>query len=141
MSAPLAWLILGLLILGAEMLLGTIYLLSLFVGALGGVVTAFFDFSLTAQCSVAAVLTILGVIVAYYFRSHINKLHDNNTDVNNLDEGQMVCVSKVLDDGTAQVQYRGTTWIAFCNEQKLSEGVWFIKRIDGTRLILSHKQE
>ncbi len=141
MSAPLIWLILGLLILGAEMLLGTIYLLALFIGALGGVLAALFDFSLTTQCTLSGILTILGVIIAYYSRSHIKKLHGKKSDLNNLDEGQLVCVNKVLENGTAQVSYRGTIWIAYCQNQKLSEGVWFIDRIDGTRLILSHKQE
>ncbi len=135
MSYYLIWLIVALVILGCEMMLGTIYLLAFTAGALAACGCALLDFSLTSQCTVAAVVIVFGVVIALYFRRHLRKLTPD-TQCDNLDKGQIVTVEKVNEDGSAKVNYRGTIWTAFAKEGSLERGIYKIEHIEGTRLIL-----
>lgn len=135
MSDYLIWLIVALVILGSEMMLGTIYLLAFSAGALAACVCALFGLTLTAQFTVAALVIVLGVIIALYFRRNIRKLTPN-TQCDNLDKGQIVSVTKVNEDGSAKVNYRGTSWTAYADNGSLECGVYKIERVEGTRLIL-----
>ncbi len=135
MSDYLIWLIVALVILGSEMMLGTIYLLAFTAGALAACVCALFGLTLTAQFTVAALVIVLGVIIALYFRRNLRKLTPN-TQCDNLDKGQIVSVTKVNEDGSAKVNYRGTSWTAYADNGSLECGVYKIERVEGTRLIL-----
>lgn len=135
MSDYLIWLIVALVILGCEMMLGTIYLLAFSAGALSACVCALVGLSLTTQFTVAAAVIVLGVIAALYFRRNIRKLSPN-TQCDNLDKGQTVSVATVNADGSAKVNYRGATWTAYALEGELQKGVYKIDRVEGTRLIL-----
>lgn len=59
-----------------------------------------------------------------------------NTQCDNLDKGQIVNVTSVNEDGSAKVNYRGTTWTAYADNGSLECGVYKIDRVEGTRLIL-----
>ena len=45
-------------------------------------------------------------------------------------------VTKVNEDGSAKVNYRGTSWTAYADNGSLECGVYKIERVEGTRLIL-----
>ena len=139
MSAPLIWLIVALCLLGAEMLLGTIYLLAVFVGALAGAAAAHLGCGLTAQCSCAGVLTVLGVICFWFLKNRSGKSGARRDD-DDLDAGQRVEVREVGADGSAVVTYRGARWRAEGAEGPLTAGVRYIERIEGTTLILRDKR-
>lgn len=135
MSLYIVWLVLAFIILGVEMLVGSIYLLALFVGGLCGSLIAFLDGSLTLQASACAIVSIAGVIVAFYFKLKYRCKDKKAT--NNLDKGNQVFVDIVNPDGSALVKYRGAMWTAFDKDnQKLESGYYLIDRIDGTRLLL-----
>ena len=91
--------------------------------------------SLTSQFTIAAIVIVLGVVIALYFRRNLRKLTPN-TQCDNLDKGQIVNVSSVNDDGSAKVNYRGTSWTAYADNGSLECGVYKIDRVEGTRLIL-----
>ena len=140
MSAYLVWLILALVILGCEMMLGSIYLIACAAGAFCACIFALCDFSIAMQCSAAAVVTIAGVIAAIYFRRRLRTTLTPNKSADNLDKGQLVNVNEILKDGSARVSYRGALWTAYADNGSLHEGVYSVDRIDGTRLILSEKK-
>lgn len=74
MSDYLIWLIVALVILGCEMMLGTIYLLAFGAGALAACISALFGLSLTSQFTIAAMVIVLGVVIALYFRKNLKNL-------------------------------------------------------------------
>ena len=136
MDAYLIWLILALVLLGAEMMLSTIYLLACTSGWVASCITAVLGGNFTSQCYILAIVTIVGVIIAYTYRRKIRKLSPN-TDCNDLDKGQRVVVEDVLTDGSAKVNYRGALWTAYLNEGNLTKGTYFVEKVEGTRLILT----
>ena len=136
MDNYLIWLILGLVLLGVEMMIGSIYLLALVAGCAIACIFAFMGTTFTAQCIIAAVVAIAGVIAAFIFRRNIRKKLTPKQDCDNLDKGQIITVEKIDSDGGATVSYRGSLWKAFAKEGKLEAGIYHIEKVDGTRLIL-----
>ena len=136
MDNYLIWLILGLVLLGVEMMIGSIYLLALVAGCAIACIFAFMGTTFTVQCIIAAVVAIAGVITAFIFRRNIRKKLTPNQDCDNLDKGQIITVEKIDSDGGATVSYRGSLWKAFAKEGKLEAGIYHIEKVDGTRLIL-----
>ena len=134
-SLTVIWLCLALLLMGVEMLIGTLYLLALALGALGAALCAFLDLSLTVQCLVAAMLTIGGAFLAHVYRSRRSTDH---LAVSDLDAGHTVTVKTVRDDGSATVSYRGASWTARSKDgTSLTPGIYTIARIDGNTLLLT----
>lgn len=135
MLSPTAlWFIAFLVLLIAEMGLGTIYLLALACGALSACLCAFLGLSLTLQLSVAGIVTIIASFIAYLFRSRRKNFGKN---FENLDKGQKVSVKTVQDDGSSQVFYRGASWRAQSAEgHALVPGVYQIDSIVGQTLKL-----
>lgn len=136
METYLVWMILALVLLGVEMMIGSIYLLALVAGCAAACTFAFVDISFTTQCTIAAVVAVLGVIAAYVFRRKIRKNLTPNQDCDNLDKGQLISVEKIDKDGGATVNYRGAQWKAYAKEGTLETGLYHIEKIEGTRLIL-----
>ncbi len=137
MDEYLIWLILALVLLGCEMMVGSIFLLAFVAGSAAACIAALVGTSFTVQCTTAAVITIIGVVLAIIFRRNIRQKLTPNQDVDNLDKGQLISVKEVAEDGSATVDYRGAKWKAFLKEGTLEPGLYHIEKIDGTRLILS----
>ncbi len=137
MAPYLVWIIVAMALLGAEMMLGTIYLLAFVAGAAAACTVSFMTESFATQLSVAAVVSIAGVILALIFRRKLRKNLTPNQECDNLDEGKTVSVTKVEADGTARVNYRGAQWTATAHEGILEIGQYHILKVDGTRLILT----
>jgi membrane protein implicated in regulation of membrane protease activity len=136
MSVYLIWLILALVLLGVEMMLGTIYLLAFVAGAVASCIFAILDFSITTQCTVGSLVIIAGVVTAFLFRRNIRNKLTPNKECDDLDKGQLVFVENVEKDGSAKVNYRGTTWTAYAQDGTLEKGQYKIQKVEGTRLIL-----
>ena len=140
MSAQAIWIIVALGVLGAEMLLGTLYLLAVFLGCLAATICAYLDCTFTLQCLAAGLVTALGTIGALLMRRRLRALNRNtDPDSNDLDKGQRIRVEEVTADGLARVSYRGTTWTAEAEQGQLSPGTWVIAKVRGPRLILREK--
>ena len=100
------WWILATLLVGAELLSGTFYLLAVGIAfALGGV-AAWLGAALPMQLLVAGVLAVIGTIFANRWRRRIG----DAPQLPGLDVGQSVRVETWQSDGTARVVYRGTRW-------------------------------
>ena len=131
-SGTILWFVAALIVAGAEMFLGTIYLIAVALGAAAGGAASFFGASLEAQIALCAL-----VIVAAAFL--IRRLRAARAgELQRLDEGNLVRVESVGSDGLAVVQYRGAPWIARPGKEAIRPGLWTIERVDGVQLVLGH---
>lgn len=133
MSEILLWFIAFCVILGIEMIFSTIYLLALAAGSLAAALTCLAGNNTAAHVTTAAIVTIAGIGIAYLTIKRRKQRREQ--DLNEPDCGREVKVEKVFD-GRARVNYRGTFWDALAEDGELTPGIWFIARVDGTRLIL-----
>jgi membrane protein implicated in regulation of membrane protease activity len=108
MAAYWTWWILAAILIGAELMTGTFYLLAVgFAFAIGGVL-AWIGASVEMQMLVAGVLSIVGAMAAHRWRVR----HGAPPRQPALDVGQSVQVLAWNADGSARVTYRGTQWNA-----------------------------
>lgn len=100
------WAIFATILVGAEMVTGTFYLLAVGVAfALGGV-AAWLGASAPMQLLIAGVLAVIGTVIAHRWR--LRRIEP--PALPDLDIGQSVRVHAWHTDGTARVEYRGTQW-------------------------------
>lgn len=106
------WLAAGILV-AAELLTGTFYLLMLALGCVAGALAAHGGAGVVAQVAVAALLG-AGATAAWHVkraRSPRSAPAESNRDVN-LDIGEQVIVRAWAADGSTRVHHRGSTWTA-----------------------------
>ena len=108
MAAQWMWWILGVVLVGAELVTGTFYLLALGIAFIVGGVAAWLGASTPVQLLVAGILALAGSFVAHRWRLR----HGTPLPQPSLDVGQQVHVHVWHPDGTARVGYRGTQWDA-----------------------------
>jgi len=109
MDPALAWAIVALVLVIAELLSGTFYLLMLAVAAFGAAAVAYFGLGFPVQCVVAAVLAAAGC-----YGVHIYRAKAEPRPMAPLDAGMPASFESWLDAGArlARVRYRGATWDA-----------------------------
>ncbi len=108
MSATTAWLIAGALLLGAEMLSGTFYLLAIACGTVLGALLAWLDAGTSMQLLAAAAGAAVAVLLLQRWKARQPATAQPLDD----DIGQQVRIVRWLDAGHARVQYRGSEWQA-----------------------------
>lgn len=137
------WWIAALMVLALELTTGTVYLLMLSLGLLGGGLAAWLGQGFTVQVCVAALLTALGCIGVHRSRSRLplQASSDRNQDVQ-IDVGNAVMVESWQQDGTATVQYRGAQWTARLDAGRSnpSAGMHRIVAVQGNGLVLTPEQ-
>ncbi len=101
------WWVLAALLVGAELMTGTFYLLAVGVAFAVGGVAAFVGAPLPLQLGIAGVLSLAGAAAAHRWRVARALPQPPSLDV-----GQSVKVLDWKDDGGARVGYRGTQWDA-----------------------------
>jgi len=137
MSVEWAWWILAAVLVGAELLTGTFYLLAVGMAVAFGGVAAYAGASLPVQFAVAGVLGIILTIVAHRMR-----LSRGAPPLQpSLDIGQAVRVEMWNADGTARVSYRGTSWDAEPVTTDVPHAAtMYIVATRGSRLVLSDRR-
>ena len=131
------WLLAGLLVI-AELLTGTFYLLMLALGAMVGALCAHFGQGTSTQIVAAALLGAGAVFACYLLRKRSPRRQpaSSNRDVN-MDVGETVVVEQWNSDGTAQVRYRGATWTVICRTGALTmPGPHRVAEVVGNRLLV-----
>jgi len=108
MAAHWVWWILGVVLIGAELVTGTFYLLAIGAAFLIGGLAAWLGASTPVQLLVTGVLALAGSFAAHRLRTH----RATPPLQPPLDVGQAVQVQVWHPDGTARVAYRGTHWDA-----------------------------
>ncbi len=132
----IAWFVLALIVVIAEMNLMSFYLLAVAIGATAGGISAYCEHSFQQQIMYAAIATLVASIGCYFLRKRFKQMSDKHS--NQLDVGQRVVVKadNIKEDGTAQVSYRGAQWDAYKPQAVLTPGIYFITKIDGAKLVL-----
>jgi membrane protein implicated in regulation of membrane protease activity len=141
MSNAQSWWILAGLLVAAELLNGTFYLLMLALAMSGGAIAALAGASLSLQILSASLLGVL-LTGGWHLkrRRHPNALPtSHNRDVN-LDIGEIVHVTVWSPEGTTKVTYRGTQWNArSAPKETMNLGRHQIVAVEGNWLVLSFK--
>jgi len=127
------WLIAGVLV-AAELLSGTFYLLMLSLGAAAAAIAAHAGGTVTWQIVTAAAVGGAAVVVWHLKQKPRNDAQDTNL---HLDIGETVTVQMWDAQGQTQVQHRGAQWSAICQQgQAPQPGLHRITEIVGSRLVL-----
>lgn len=134
MDNPTLWLIVAGVLVMAELLTGTFYLLMLSLGATAAALTAYADGTLTWQI-VTAALVGGGAAVLWHLKKPLsNDAQDSNV---HLDIGETVTVDAWDAQGHTQVKHRGAQWAAVCADDNTpAPGLHRICEMQGNRLVL-----
>ena len=134
MDNPTLWLIVAGVLVMAELLTGTFYLLMLSLGATAAALTAYADGTLTWQIVTAAIVG-GGAAVLWHLKKPLNNdAQDSNV---HLDIGETVTVDAWDSQGHTQVKHRGAQWAAVCAANATPElGLHRIRAMQGNRLVL-----
>lgn len=138
-DSTLWWIAAGLLV-AAELMTGTFYLLMLALGAVAGAVAALAGASPSLQIVAAALLGGGAAAVWHWYRPHSRRGTQTSDDSQvGLEIGQTVHVTAWLEDGTTRVKYRGAQWSARLQDQSYPSplpGTFRISGVDGSQLLL-----
>ena len=143
MEASTAWWVITGLLVVAELLTGTFYLLMLALGTAAGALTAHAGLGETPQL-VATALVGGGLALAWHFKRP-QKLAtgsaDNPDPLAAMDVGQIVHVTEWDVDGFARVNHRGSVWTSSLKHplpagQVPAAGSYRICEMRGNQLIL-----
>lgn len=104
------WLIVAVVLAGADMLLGTFYLLILGLSAIAAFVIAVVGLSFTAQLLGFALFGIIGcVLLSLKKKKDTRRKTLDAAQIQNLNDGQIVTVEHWKEDGTADVFFAART--------------------------------
>ena len=112
MELWLMWVIAGFVLVIAELLTGTFYLLVIGVGAFAGAAAAWVGANHLVQAVVACAVALAGAWAVHHW--HIREGKGGSGSSNFLDRGQPVVLESYANEpaGLARVKYRGTSWDA-----------------------------
>ena len=137
MSVYWIWWIAATLLIGAELLSGTFYLLAIGIAVALGGAAAWVGASTEAQFAVAGVLGVALTIAAHRLR--IGRATPPPQP--SLDIGHPVKVATWGEDGRARVDYRGSTWDAeLASPDVRRDETLYIVGVRGSVLVLSDRQ-
>jgi membrane protein implicated in regulation of membrane protease activity len=143
MSETLLWWIGAGLVVGAELLTGTVYLLLLSIGMAAAGWTARMGAPPAKQMLVCAVVGGLAMALLWQWRRHQRRAGTGQaSSTNDLDIGQRVHVNHWPHGGLATVHYRGAPWQAEWTRAgsdaapPTGPGDYAIVAVNGPRLVL-----
>jgi membrane protein implicated in regulation of membrane protease activity len=137
MSVEWIWWIAAALLVGAELVNGTFYLLAVGIAVALGGVAAWLGAGLQVQFAVAGVLGVALTIAAHRWRL----AHASPPPQAPLDVGQAVHVETWNANGTARAAYRGSTWDAELEAPDVPHAeTMYIVATRGSVLVLSDRR-
>lgn len=125
------WLIVGFMLLIAEMLTGTFYLVVLGVAAFVAALVAYLGLTLTVQSAAATGVAALGVLIV----SRRRRTAGTRPGTNAIDVGQRVIFVAWVDEAgrIARVRYRDALWEARVTGEGTSP-MYYIHGVEGSLL-------
>jgi len=131
------WWILAAILVGAELITGTFYLLAVGIAFAFGGVAAFAGASRPMQLLTAGILAVIGAMLAHRWR----RRRGEPAPQPGLDIGKRVHVEAWRADGTARVVYRGTHWDAVAAARDTPrQDTMYIVDTRGSTLVLGDEQ-
>jgi membrane protein implicated in regulation of membrane protease activity len=139
MEPFLVWIVVGIVLVVAELLTGTFYLVVLGTAGFVAAAVAYFGGTFILQILVAGGIAVAGVL---WIRAHRRK--NATPDMPSLDVGQAVTLDSWVnrDDGLARVVYRDALWDAHVEGEVRGERgeLLFIRRVDGSTLLVAKQK-
>ncbi len=136
METYLVWLAAGFVLVIAELVTGTFFLLVLGIAAFAGSAAAWFGLGFWLEALCAAAVAVAGVLWVRQNRKRMQQ-----PDMASLDVGQAVAFDAWVsrEQGAARVTYRNTQWDAeVVGEREFGQGqVLYIHAVDGNTLKVS----
>jgi membrane protein implicated in regulation of membrane protease activity len=138
MDHSLAWVIGGLVLVIAELLTGTFYLLMLGVAAFGAAAAAYLGLQFSSQVIAAAIIAAVGCYGVHAYRAK-----NRSQQMPSIDAGKPATFEQWIDPAArlARVRYRGASWDAQVEgAQPLEPGsVLYVLNTDGNTLKVAAK--
>ncbi len=139
METYLVWLAAGFVLVIAELVTGTFFLLVLGIAAFAGSATAWFGLGFWVEALCAAAVAVAGV-----FWVRRQRKTGPQHDMASLDVGQAVTFDAWIsrEQGAARVKYRNTLWDAEVEgEREFDQGeVLFIRAVEGNTLKVAKRK-
>ena len=140
MDLWLLWLIVGFVLVIAELMTGTFYLLVLGLGAFVGAIVAWFGGNVLVQAFVGSAVALAGAWFVHHW--HAAQRNVDTGVPNFLDRGQAVILEGWTNEpaGFARVRYRGTSWDARLAEpasRPVAGATLYIHGQEGNTLVVS----
>ena len=129
------WLIIAGLLLIAELLTGTFYLLMLGIAAIFAWLSMLAGAHFLAQTIFFLICAAILTVLTRRYRHHINARNRPNL-AENLDAGEIITVHN-WENGIGHTHYRGAQWavqLETAVQAPLTDGSYRIVRLDGTRI-------
>lgn len=138
MSAYVTWFVVGFVLLIAELLTGTFYLLVLAIAAGVAGLAAVAGAPLVVQLVVAAGIGLAGSL--WLRRSRAGRTTPAADALQNLDVGQALRIDHWTAARTARASYRGAQWdVELAAGEEPLPGDFVIKEIHGSRLVVGRR--
>lgn len=131
------WIVTGVLV-AAELLSGTFYLLMLAIGTVAGALAAHLGVSPTVQLTLGALVGGVAAALGYLVRRRRPGQPPARAERSvNLDVGEVVQVEHWQADGTALIRYRGAPWTAMLRPgAEARPGPQRVVELVGSRLLV-----
>ncbi|HXM83466.1 MAG TPA: NfeD family protein [Burkholderiales bacterium] len=133
MDHGLAWTVIGLVLVIAELLTGTFYLVMLGVAAFGAAATAYLGLDFAVQVIVAALVAAIGC-----YGVHVYRAKSRTRQIPPIDAGNPARFESWVDAGArlARVRYRGASWDARVEDAETLEpgATVYVLATDGNKL-------
>jgi len=131
------WWILAAILIGAELVTGTFYLLAVGIAFAFGGAAALAGASPPMQLLIGGVLAVVGTMIAHHWR----RRHGQPAPAPGLDVGKRVHVEAWHADGSARVVYRGTHWDGVLASGDMARrNTMYIVATRGSTLVLGDEQ-
>ena len=140
MSAWVWWFVLGFVLLIAELMSGTFYLLVIAVAFAAAGVASLAGMPLVIQLIVAAGIGLAGSL--WLRNSHFGRAaaRTSTEPLQNLDVGQTVRIEQWSTSRTARTAYRGAQWdVELAAGEDASPGDFVIRDVHGSRLVVTRR--
>ena len=137
MESYWVWWLTAVVLVIAEILSGTFYLLAIAIGLAAAGIAAYFGVAWGGQASIAALLCTVSVAGIYVWKRRQAKSEEQSNFA--YDVGQEVQAVLWSDQRHARVRYRGAEWDAELAGGATADAArltWRIKEIAGSRLII-----
>ena len=139
MDFSLAWAIAGLVLVIAELLTGTFYLLMLALAAFGGAAAAWLGYQFPVQALFAAAVAAAGCWGVHAYRAR-----NQGARMAPIDAGMPASFETWIDSGSrlARVRYRGASWDAHVEGAEALEpgAMLYVLSADGNTLKVAKKR-